>query len=135
MKSRKSRSLRKIRSLRKRRSVRKNRSKSIRRRKQSGGFIGTMYNVAMLPVNMVAKPFLKKIGSMMSDNSNSGNSNSMSNSGNSGNSGGDISLDNSKLNSIRMNNSNISTLKQLGSYGYDNRTLNSYIQQLQHVNI
>ena len=127
MKSRKSRKSRSLRNPRKSRSLRNPRkSRSLRRKNQSGGFIGTMYNVAMLPVNMVAKPFFKKIGSMMTDNSNS-NSNS--------NSGSDISLDNSNLNSIRMNNSNISTLKQLGTYGYDNRTLNSYIQQLQHVNI
>lgn len=128
MNTRKNRSLRKNRNLRKRKRLRT-------RRKQSGGFIGTMYNVAMLPVNMVAKPFFKKIGSMMTDNSNSNMSNSgnSDNSDNSGNSGGDLSFD--KLNSIRMNNSNISTLKQLGSSGYDNRTLNSYIQQLHLVNV
>ena len=91
--------------------------------KQSGGFIGTMFNVAMAPVKMLAKPLYNsiknKIGAQMN------NSPQMNNS----------QIDQGSLNNIRLNNSHISTLKKLSSYGYNNNTLNSYINQLQHINV
>lgn len=86
-----------------------------------------MYNIAMLPVNMIAKPLFSKLGDMM-NNSNEQKTNNIAPMNN-------LALDNVSLNSIRLNNGNIGKLKQLGSYGYDNKTLNSYIQQLQHVNV
>jgi len=125
MKSNKS--LKKYKSLRKkiRRNIKKKKSKKIYN--QNGGFIGTMYNIAMLPVNMIAKPLFSKLGDMM-NNSNEQKTNNIAPMNN-------LALDNVSLNSIRLNNGNIGKLKQLGSYGYDNKTLNSYIQQLQHVNV
>jgi hypothetical protein len=89
--------------------------------KQSGGFIGTMLSVAMAPVKMVGAPLMKKLGKMMSSNNDAQMNNSM--------------VDYGTLNNIRMNNSHINTIKQLSSYGYDSNTMNSYIQQLQHINI
>ena len=44
-------------------------------------------------------------------------------------------LDYGTLNNVRLNNSHINTLKQIASYGYDSNTMNSYIQQLRHINI
>jgi hypothetical protein len=79
---------------------------------------------------MLSKPVVNKLSSMMSNIKNSSSNNSSNSS-----SGGLNNLDNGTLNSIRMNNSNITTLKQLSSYGYDNRTLTSYISQLQHINV
>jgi hypothetical protein len=113
----------------KRISKRKKIKRSNKKRTQSGGFIGTMFSAALAPVKMLSKPVVNKLSSMMSNikNSSSNNSNSSS--------GGLNTLDNGTLNSIRMNNSNITTLKQLSSYGYDNRTLTSYISQLQHINV
>tara|TARA_B100001142_G_C13845793_1_gene466163 strand:- start:181 stop:555 length:375 start_codon:yes stop_codon:yes gene_type:complete len=95
--------------------------------KQSGGFIDTMLNVAMTPVRMIAAPLMNKLGKMMSSN----NSLQMNNSAQMNNS----MVDHGTLNNIRMNNSHINTIKQLSSYGYDSNTMNSYIQQLQHINI
>ena len=119
----KKKSFRKYKSLRKTRKHKKSRKIY----KQGGGFIGTMYNIAMMPLNLIAKPLFNKLGSMMNNN-NEQQTNHIAPMNNS-------SLDTASLNSIRFNNSNITTLKQLGSYGYDNKTLNNYIQQLQHVNI
>ena len=102
--------------------------------RQSGGFIGTMFNAALTPVKMLSKPVVNKLSSLMS-NSKSNSSNNDNLSSNSGISGGLNNIDGGTLNSIRMNNSHISTLKQLSSYGYDNRTLSSYISQLQHINL
>jgi hypothetical protein len=106
--------------------------KSKKKNRQSGGFIGTMFNAALAPVKMLSKPVVNKLSSLMSNTKiNSSNSdNSANNSG-----GGLNNIDNGTLNNIRMNNSHINTLKQLSSYGYDNRTLTSYISQLQHINI
>jgi hypothetical protein len=120
------------------RSNRSNRSKrSKRSKRQSGGFIGTMFDIALKPVKMISKPVMNKLSSMMSNsnNSNSNNSNSNSNNISSGSISGGGSVDGGTLNNIRMNNSHINTLKQLSSYGYDNRTLTSYISQLQHINL
>ncbi len=113
-------------------SKRKKFKRSNKKRTQSGGFIGTMFSAALAPVKMLSKPVVNKLSSMMSNikNSSSNNSNNSNSS-----SGGLNTLDNGTLNSIRMNNSNITTLKQLSSYGYDNRTLTSYISQLQHINV
>jgi len=93
-------------------------------RKQSGGFIGTMFNVAMTPFKLIGTPLINKLGNMMESNNSSNQSNQMNN-----------SLDYGTLNNIRLNNSHINTLKQIASYGYDSNTMNSYIQQLQHINI
>lgn len=128
MKSKKS--VKKYKSLRKRNRRNFKNKKSKKSRKiynQNGGFIGTMYNIAMLPVNMIAKPLFSKLGDMM-NNSNEQKTNNIAPINN-------LALDNVSLNSIRLNNSNITKLKQLGSFGYDNKTLNSYIQQLHHVNV
>jgi hypothetical protein len=114
----------------KRISKRKKFKRSNKKRKQSGGFIGTMFSAALAPVKMLSKPVVNKLSSMMSNIKNNSSNNSSSNSSEVLN-----NLDNGTLNSIRMNNSNISTLKQLSSYGYDNRTLTSYISQLQHINV
>ena len=119
----------KIKHKRIRRSIKNKRG----RRRQSGGFIGTMFNAALTPVKMISKPIMNKLSSMMSNSNSNSNSNNISNNISSISGGG--SVDGSTLNNIRMNNSNISSLKQLSSYGYDNRTLTSYINQLQHINL
>ena len=114
--------------------ISKRNKKISKRNRQSGGFIGTMFNAALAPVKMLSKPVVNKLSSLMS-NSKSNSSNNDNHSSNSGGSGGLNNIDGGTLNSIRMNNSHISTLKQLSSYGYDNRTLSSYISQLQHINL
>jgi hypothetical protein len=108
--------------------------KSRKKNRQSGGFIGTMFNAALAPVKMLSKPVINKLSSLMSK-SKSNSSNNDNHINNSGGSGGLNNIDGGTLNSIRMNNSHISTIKQLSSYGYDNRTLSSYISQLQHINL
>ena len=111
--------------------ISKRNKKISKRNRQSGGFIGTMFNAALAPVKMLSKPVVNKLSSLMSNSK----SNSSNNDNHSNNSGGLNNIDGGTLNSIRMNNSHISTLKQLSSYGYDNRTLSSYISQLQHINL
>jgi len=83
-----------------------------------------MFNVAMTPFKLIGTPLINKLGNMMESNNSSNQSNQMNN-----------SLDYGTLNNIRLNNSHINTLKQIASYGYDSNTMNSYIQQLQHINI
>ena len=114
----------------KRISKRKKFKRSNKKHKQSGGFIGTMFNAALAPVKLFTSPVANKLSSMMSNIKNSSSNNSSSNS-----SEGINNIDHGTLNSIRMNNSHISTIKQLSSYGYYNRTLSSYISQLQHINL
>lgn len=104
-----------------------------RRQSQKGGFIGTMFNIATLPFKLVANPLMNKLSNMMSNNSSISNGNSGNSNSNSGNN--NSSLNDAAMHSIRMNNSNINTLKQLSMYGYNNATLNSYIQQLHHINV
>jgi len=98
-----------------------------------------MFDIALKPVKMLSKPVMNKLSGLMSNSNSNNSSNSNNNSNNNTISSGAISgggsVDNGTLNNIRMNNSHINTLKQLTSYGYDNRTLSSYINQLQHINI
>lgn len=107
--------------LKKRIKIKKSKKKI---KKQSGGFIGTMFNIAMSPIKLIGTPLINKLGNMMESNKNSDQLNQMNN-----------SLDYGTLNNIRLNNSHINTLKQIASYGYDSNTMNSYIQQLRHINI
>ena len=120
-----------IKSKRSRQNKRSKRSKRSKRIKQSGGFIGTMFSIALKPVKMFTEPVVKKVKNMMSNSNSNSNSNTIS----SGSISGGGSVDHGTMNNIRMNNSHINTLKQLTSYGYDNRTLASYINQLQHINL
>jgi hypothetical protein len=112
--------------------------------KQTGGFIGTMFNVAMAPVKMIGGPLIKKLGNMIaSNNGHQMNNGTQMNNGQQMNNTPQMNnsqqmnnmVDHGTLNNIRMNNSHINTIKQLSSYGYDNNTMNSYIKQLQHINI
>ena len=105
----------------------KKKSKKKKIRKQSGGFIGTMFNVAMSPFKLIGTPLMNKLGNMMESNNNSNQSNQSNQMNN--------TLDYGTLNNVRINNSHINTLKQIASYGYDSNTMNSYIQQLRHINI
>ena len=104
--------------------IKKSKKKKKYLSKQSGGFIGTMFNVAMTPFKLIGTPLINKLGNMMESNNSSNQSNQINN-----------SLDYGTLNNIRLNNSHINTLKQISSYGYDSNTMNSYIQQLRHINI
>jgi len=128
-----------IKSKRSMRLRQRRRSKRSKRSKQRGGFIGTMFDIALKPVKMLSKPVMNKLSGLMSNSNSNNSSNSNNNSNNNTLSSGAISgggsVDNGTLNNIRMNNSHINTLKQLTSYGYDNRTLSSYINQLQHINL
>jgi len=128
-----------IKSKRSMRLRQRRRSKRSKRSKQRGGFIGTMFDIALKPVKMLSKPVMNKLSGLMSNsnsnNSNNSNSQANNNTISSGAISGGGSVDHGTLNNIRMNNSHINTLKQLTSYGYDNRTLSSYINQLQHINL
>jgi hypothetical protein len=98
-----------------------------------------MFNIATFPLKLVANPLMNKLSNMMSNTSNASNTNNTSNASNTSNisntSNASDTLNNTAINSIRMNNNNIDTLKQLSMYGYNNSTLNSYIQQLHHINV
>ena len=83
-----------------------------------------MFNAAMIPLKLIGTPLINKLGNMMESKNNSNQSNQMNN-----------VVDYGTLNNIRLNNSHISTIKQLSSYGHDSNTMNSYIQQLRHINI
>ena len=104
--------------------------RNYRRPSQKGGFIGTMFNIATFPLKLVANPLMNKLSNMMSNTSNASNTSNLSNTSNASD-----TLNNTAINSIRLNNNNIGTLKQLSMYGYNNSTLNSYIQQLHHINV
>ena len=97
---------------------------------QSGGFIGTMFNVAMAPFKLIGRPLMNKLGNMMESNNNSNQSNQLNQLNQLNN-----TLDYGTLNNVRLNNSHINTLKKIASYGHDSNTMNSYIQQLRHINI
>jgi len=86
-----------------------------------------MFNVAMSPFKLIGTPLMNKLGNMMESNNNSNQSNQSNQMNN--------TLDYGTLNNVRINNSHINTLKQIASYGYDSNTMNSYIQQLRHINI
>jgi hypothetical protein len=83
-----------------------------------------MFNIATFPLKLVGNPLMNKISKMMSNTSDTSNTSNTSD-----------TLNNTEINSIRMNNNNIGTLKQLSMYGYNNSMLNSYIQQLHHINV
>ena len=120
----------------------KNKNKSLKKKKykkykskkivQKGGFIGTMFNLALAPIKLVAKPLYNMISKSNSMNSLNSISNSNLNSGYNSNSS---NLSDSNKHSIHSNNQNIGTLKNLSMMGYDRGTLTNYINLLHHINV
>ena len=113
----------------KKNKYKKNKSKKI---VQNGGFIGTMFNLALSPIKLVAKPLYNMLSKSNSMNSLNSISNSNLNSGHNSNSS---NLSDSTKHTIHSNNQHIGTLKNLSMMGYDRGTLMNYINQLHHINV
>jgi len=98
---------------RRRKTKRKRRHKKTLKRVQSGGFIGTIFNMAMLPVKYIAKPVLSKVGgrvmSFMNKN-NETNGNNLNNNGNNlNNNGNNLNNNGTNLNNNGTNLNNNGT--------------------------
>ena len=116
---------------------------------QKGGFIGSIFNLVTLPVKLVAKPIYNKLSNIIfgnngnqngnqNGNNQNGNQNGNNQNGNNQNgnqNGNNVTIDKATLTMIRLNNTNISSLKDTISNGNDIESLKPIINKLKNINI